>query len=372
MTEIDRRRLLAALAGFALAPTTSAHAAPTTHYLGARFGDGDAASVAIFTDDGAETAAAPLPTRGHGLAGSPDGRLLVVMARRPQRWGVVFDRDTLTPLARLTLPEDRHFYGHGCFAADGTRFYTTENDTDGGDGVIGIWDATRGFIRLGERRSGGVGPHDLALMPDGRHLVVANGGIRTHPATGRDILNRAAMRPNLALLALEREEIVATADLGAELRLSSIRHLCVASDGEVAFGCQFEGDRTIAPLLVGSWRPGRSGSEPRLWEMPDPALARLADYVGSVALDVSGTIVAATSPRGGTTVFFERASGRFLGLASLPDVCGVAGAVDGFVVTSGAAGGRRITSITGTDRTGADLGAAFARHAWDNHLLRLG
>ncbi|MDK9698006.1 MAG: DUF1513 domain-containing protein, partial [Siculibacillus sp.] len=246
----------------------------------------------------------------------------------------------------------------------------SENDTDGGDGIVGVWDAGRGWARVGERRSGGVGPHDLAIIPDGRHLVVANGGIRTHPDTGRDILNRDTMRPTLALLALDRDEIVATADLGRDLWLSSIRHIAIAPDGEVVFGCQFEGEAEVMPPLVGVWRPDRPARSPVLWDMPDAALARLSDYVGSVALDASGRLVAATSPRGGATAFFERATGTWLGFAELPDVCGVAANGEGFLLTSGAAGVRRTDRVTAPTAL-VDPNPALAATAWDNHLTAL-
>ncbi len=39
-------------------------------------------------------------------------------------------------------------------------------------------------------------------MPGGRRLVVANGGLRTHPDTGRETLNPDDMSPNLALIDL--------------------------------------------------------------------------------------------------------------------------------------------------------------------------
>ena len=371
MTEIDRRRLLAGLAAAALAGPRSAIAAPddVAGFASACF-DREGAAVALLDGDGRETAARPLPDRGHGIALSPDGDMLVVIARRPGRWAAVFAAGDLRPLARLETPPGRHFYGHGCFSADGRRFFTTENDYDGAGGSIGVWDVERGFVRIGERTSGGVGPHDLALTPDGRALIVANGGIRTHPDSGRDILDRDTMHPNLAVLALDRDEILATTDLGADLRLSSIRHLAVAADGEVVFGCQFEGEKDVMPLLVGGWHPDRPGRAPCLWEMPEVGLARLADYVGSVALDASGRYVAATSPRGGATAFFERASGRFLGLADLPDVCGVAADRDGFLLTSGAAGVRRTTSLASSPRL-ADPPSGRPARAWDNHLSRL-
>lgn len=370
---LDRRRLIAALGALPFAALLDA-AAParaagrSEAHASARF-DARGASVALI-DVGGEIATAPLPDRGHGVSLAPDGKSLVVVARRPGCWAAVFALPDLRLVRRLDLPPGRHFYGHGCFTPDGARFLTTENDTDGGDGLIGVWDVGRGWARIGERRSGGVGPHDLAITADGRGLVVANGGIRTHPDTGRDILDRDSMHPTLALLALDRDEVIATADLGPALRLSSIRHLAVAPDGDVVFGCQFEGAAEAMPPLVGVWRPTRPARPPQLWDMPDAALARLADYVGSVALDATGRIVAATSPRGGATAFFDRTTGAWLGLADLPDVCGVAADGAGFLLTSGAAGIRRSDRIAARTAL-VDPNPAFAATAWDNHLAAL-
>lgn len=370
MTETDRRRFLAALAAFGLAgaarPLGAAPAA--RRYAAARFDRGDAASLAIFDDTGAELAAAPLPARAHDTAVSPDGRLLVVSGRRPGRQAWVFDARDLRPLGRIEPPPGLHFNGHGRFSADGRLFYTAESDAAAGSGVIGIHDVGRDFARIGAFASDGVGPHDLALTPDGRHLVVANGGIATDPATGRDVVVAESMRPDLTVLSLADGRVVAKADLGADLRLSSIRHLAVAADGEVVFGCQFEGEAEAAPLLVGGWRPG--GGAPHLWEMPEPALARLSDYIGSVALEADGRYAAASSPRGGQVALFDRLEARFLGLTAMADVCGLAAAAPGrFVATSGAAGGREIAA---TGEPAPRRLAGLDGHVWDNHVTALG
>jgi hypothetical protein len=57
--------------------------------------------------------------------------------------------------------------------------------------VIGVRDASAGYRHIGELPSHGIGPHDLALLSDERTLVVANGGIRTHPDRRREELNLA-------------------------------------------------------------------------------------------------------------------------------------------------------------------------------------
>jgi uncharacterized protein len=203
-------------------------------------------------------------------------------------------------------------------------------------------------------------------------MLVANGGTRTQPGTGREILNPEAMEPSLSLVDLATGDAVLTAGLGPDLRGLSIRHLAVAGDGEAVFACQWEGDPEEGPPLVGLLSPDGAT---RLLDMPDDDLASLSNYVGSVALDASERVIAATSPRGGTVAFWDRRSGRFLGHRAIPDVCGVAPMGQGrtgaelFVVSSGNAGVAVLGPADERDALrrlgGSDLGA----YAWDNHIL---
>jgi hypothetical protein len=41
------------------------------------------------------------------------------------------------------------------------------------EGVIGVYDARANYKRIDEFPTFGIGPHDLALLPDGKTLVVA-------------------------------------------------------------------------------------------------------------------------------------------------------------------------------------------------------
>jgi hypothetical protein len=181
------------------------------------------------------------------------------------------------------------------------------------------------------------------------------------------------MEPSLAVVDALSGEAILKRELGPDLRGLSIRHLAVAADGETVFACQWEGDPTDGPLLVGALAPGGAT---RFFEMPDDDLSALDNYVGSVALDASERIVAATSPRGNAVAFFERASGRYLGRRPLSDVCGVAPVgpalpEDGdlFVVSSGHG------TVALASAVRADLarlsGSALGAYAWDNHILAL-
>ena len=56
-----------------------------------------------------------------------------------------------------------------------------------------------------------------------------------------------------------------------------------------------------------------------------PARAgRLRKYIGSVAADSSGGIVAASAPKGGLVTYWDLSARRYLGVSDLNDGCGLA------------------------------------------------
>ncbi len=121
--------------------------------------------------------------------------------------------------------------------------------------------------------------------------------------------------------------IVATGDLLEEQRLApalhqlSIRHLAIAAGDTVVFGCQYRGPEEDAPALVGFHRRGET---PVIVEAPAETQIGLRNYVGSVAADSAGAIVAASAPKGGLVTYWDVAGRRFLGASDLNDGCGLA------------------------------------------------
>ena len=95
--------------------------------------------------------------------------------------------------------------------------------------LIGVRDATDGYKQIGEFRAHGIEPHDIALLPDGRTLVVANGGIRTHPDRGGEELNLASMRPSLVYVDVQTGDLLEEHRLAPALHQLSIRHLALAA-----------------------------------------------------------------------------------------------------------------------------------------------
>ncbi|MFD0859840.1 DUF1513 domain-containing protein [Roseovarius aquimarinus] len=298
-----------------------------------------------------------LPARGHAAAAHPERPEAVAFARRPGTFAIVIDCAAGRRKAELAAPEGRHFYGHGAFSLDGRWLYTTENDYEAARGVIGVWDADRGYARVAEFDSGGTGPHDIRRLPGSDTLVVANGGIETHPDAGRAKLNIPVMRPNLSYL--EEGAVTETVSLAPDLHKGSIRHLAVSHGGDVAFGLQWQGGED-GPALLGLHRRGEAV---RLAETPEGALRAMQGYVGSVAFAAGQREIAITSPRGGQVQIYDMRTAGFLRSEAVADACGVAPCPGGLIIASGTGDLRRIGRMP--DR------AAHPGLMWDNHLVAL-
>lgn len=298
-----------------------------------------------------------LPARGHAGCGHPTRAEAVVFARRPGAFALVVECAMGDVRHRLAPPEGRQFNGHGAFLDEGRLLATSEQVAATSEGVLGLWDAAT-YARVGEVATGGLGPHDLRLLPDGR-LLVANGGIATDP-TDRTKLNLDTMRPNLAVVDPLGDRVAAVAELDPAMRQASIRHLAVRADGLAAFAMQWEGDPAVPLPLLGLRAPDGALT----LAAPPEAEARLMDgYAGSVAFSGDGAEVAITSPRGGRVQRFD-AGGGFLGSFARSEVCGVAPLGAGFLLSDGLGG---IVAIEG------DAARPLARgdSAWDNHVVAL-
>ncbi|MEM6729698.1 MAG: DUF1513 domain-containing protein, partial [Pseudomonadota bacterium] len=206
------------------------------------------------------------------------------------------------------------------------------------------------FNRIGEISSGGIGPHEIRRLPETDTLVVANGGIETHPASGRTKLNIPLMRPNLSYLSADGH-LLDMMEPAPDHRLNSIRHIDVARDGTVAFGNQWQAAANPAPL-IGLHRMGAAPRYPAAGTYEREARA----YIGSVAISPDGAEVTATAPRGGKVFKVSLPDGA-LSQESIEDSSGVA-----YLGPT-----RFLTSGQGTVRVGETARAHPV--AWDNHLV---
>nr|WP_235816994.1 DUF1513 domain-containing protein [Bordetella ansorpii] len=316
---------------------------------------------------GADLLRVPMPDRGHSFALDPARGRAVVFGRQPGFFAVAFDVTGRRPPQPLQAAEGRHFYGHGVFLPDGKRVLATENDYERGRAVLGVYDASPGgqYRRLGEFDVDGMGSHEVVLLPDGKTLCVANGGILTHPDYGKLELNLDSMRPSLVYLDAADGRIIEKVELDASLHQLSIRHLGLAGDGAVWFGCQHVGPESEQPALVGRHRRGHT---PELYPGPAEVLRDMRHYIGTVAADASGRIMATSSPVGGQVMYWDADSGRYLGVTKLPDGCGVAPRARGHFLASSGLGAM---IHTGPGIEPRPVRPTDAGLAWDNHFRRL-
>jgi len=362
-----RRRVLSLAAcvvvggGWPLAQAQDAVAPP--RYLSARKRDGRHEAV-MLDAAGHDTQVIALPARGHSFAIDPARQRAVVFARQAGFFAIAFDLSGRTGPQTIAPAVGRHFYGHGVYIDDGRVLVATESDFDAGRGVLGLYDATPAgrYRRIGEYDTGGVGPHEVIVMPDANTLCVANGGILTHPDYGKLPLNLPEMQPSLAYLDASSGALLEQHTLPADLHRLSIRHLALTAAGHVWFGCQYMGEASDRPPLVGQHRRGQPL---QLFTAPDDIQHSLKNYIGSVAADAQGQVIATSSPVGGHIAWWDATSGHCLGTTPLFDGCGVAPAPrSGFLLTSGQ-GSLASAMPGGASRT---LREPTAGLSWDNHF----
>lgn len=307
--------------------------------------------------------------RGHGLCQNPVKPNHVVMfSRRPGTHGIRFDTQTNKINATFHSNEDRYMQGHGCYSADGKLLFCTESSISSGEGKITVRDAET-LERVNEFNSYGIGPHEIKLMPDGQTLVVANGGLLTHPDTGRKILNLDTMHASLSYIDSR------TGDLISEHFLSdtkaSIRHIDVASDGTVAIALQVQREAMNNNDLVPLAATHKQGGPIKILHAPETLLVKLDDYMGSVAIHNDTRLAAFTSPKGNLAMFWHLDDLSLQGYHVFHDVCGLTVSQDNkyFVLSNSAGKIRQINART--LKIDKQKSLNFPGTSWDNHMLSI-
>ena len=311
----NRREWLATVAAVASGGVLPTAAAATPVRLAATWQRGAGYQVGVLEVRARELmslAAIDVPTRAHALMAEPGGTLLTV-ARRPGDWLLRWRPDG-TVVRQAWAEPDRAFNGHALRSADGRHIYTTETDLETGDGLIGVRDAGS-LDKVAEWPTHGADPHAM-LLDAGGDLIVANGGIRTLPETGRIKLDLDRMDSSLARLSA-RDGAVTGAWRVDDGRLS-LRHLAWlgAPGSMLAIAMQAEHDdaqrKAAAPVLA-LW----DGRSIRVIE-PDVGLG---GYGGDVAC--SAGVIAVSCPRANGIALWS-GSGEWQRLVPLAEACALA------------------------------------------------
>lgn len=272
---------------------------------------------------------ARVPMRAHGCAPTPtDANRVLFFARRPGTQA--FELDLTSKQVRIAFKTraGQHLSGHGVFSARGDVLFTPEHDYERIRGVISVRD-TRTYDVIDEIDTHGIDPHEIAWLPGQRKLLVANGGILTHPRSYRRKLNIDTMDPSLCVL--DTSDGTCLEQWRLPEHLLSIRHLSVASDGSAAVGLQYEGPRERAPSVVALYRPEKGIFQ---LECPSDALARFNGYVASVCVSETDDLIAASCPYGEGVACWSKQSGAFRGIASASEAYGLSRGADGSIYVS--------------------------------------
>ena len=131
------------------------------------------------------------------------------------------------------------------------------------------------------------------MLGDGRTLVVANGGIVTHSDAPGVKLDRAGMRPSLALLDARDGRLLDEARLAEPQWRLSLRHLAIGRGDAIAVAAQDEGDASDLLPLAAVWRR-RAGLE--LLDAGPAVTPRMRGYCGGAAVDAAGTVAGRVVP----------------------------------------------------------------------------
>ncbi len=268
----------------------------------------------------------------------------------------------------FTTQSGRHLAGHGAYSADGSFIFTPEHDYEHARGLVVVRDA-RNFAVVGEIDTTGLDPHEVAWLPDHRSLLIANGGIMTHPRSFRRKLNIPTMDPSLCLID------AATGSRKEQWRLPdhllSIRHVAMTSTGITAVGLQYEGDdKNKAPGIVALYRPALPNQPARFRLLTAPAdeMPKFQGYVASVAISEAHDLIAAACPFGNGVACWAISDERYLGFIAASETYGLSRLADGSILAS-----QRDGTAYGLDES--RLRSQFLKIAssqpirWDDHWV---
>lgn len=181
--------------------------------------------------------AVDVPTRPHGLMHVQEAEY-VVLARRPGDWMMRLNIAT-GETSRIWQEEGRHLNGHS--AVLGELMYTTETDVLSGSGMLGVRNRNTAEL-LDVWPTHGKDPHQLLVLPEGGlgipHplLLVANGGLASHPDMGRTPQPNQHMDSSVLALDPRTGEVLKKWTLD-DTQLS-LRHMAQHSSGLVGIAMQ--------------------------------------------------------------------------------------------------------------------------------------
>lgn len=346
---INRRTFIQslAIAGSGLMPLPAALASTSEkpgNIIGSCRLTGDSYGVSCINLAGELQWQLPIPARGHAVSLHPTLALGVVVARRPERFIVLFDTNTGTTLQTFEVDEQLKLNGHAVWhnnelivsgsdrASSQMRLLGFQLDSNGRNLSL---KTSHSFDLLG--------PHQMVL--DGENLWIAIGGLHTR---GREVLNKETLQSSLVQLDAQTRTLKLKVD--APVANLSLRHLSVSRAGEVFIAGQYQLAIEHAPALL--FKLIDDTLKP--FDMPANFWPKVDGYIGSIACTES--TVVATSPRGHWLGEFDQQTLALQQQLLSRDICAVTDSAIGPIAG------------TGTGHVHTPEGRIRSSVRWDNHF----
>ena len=361
---MNRRTFLKASAHLSLTafllPACSTRVQQKWFVSGIKNRDGSYSAVAI-NRFGDVISKVPLPQRGHDVLALPHkpGHALI-FARRPDRFVVEVNFNEGKIEHTFHSQEDTHMYGHGALSADKQYLYTTENHFDANRGVVVVRN-TQNYQVEHRFDSNGIGPHQLKFMPSGDTLVVANGGISTHPDFPRLKLNLPTMQTNLSYLNAKTGEVI-DEQRPVDHQLS-LRHFDISAHGTVVVGAQYQGDKTKIQPLVFSHQLNKGNLTAFKGTVSD--WQGMKHYTASIVC--AGQKAFVTCPRGNKTFACDLIHQQIEGAVAVKDCAGLVFNGAQFAISDGF-GNLHYINTRAENMQGSKKTQAVGQMSFDNHM----
>ncbi|PPR25105.1 MAG: hypothetical protein CFH34_01585 [Alphaproteobacteria bacterium MarineAlpha9_Bin4] len=263
-----------------------------------------------------------LKNRAHDYIILPKYNKVCLVARRPENFILLIDLEKGYVKKKIISPSERHFYGHISYSEKDNLIYVTENHykyNDERSGAIAIYDPNKNFKRLGEIPSFGIGPHELKVSSNNK-IVVANGGVLTHPDYPRIKLNLSDIDSNLVILDQSSAKLISKFNLNNKFKHNSIRHIDLDKSDNIYLGCQSYVKNKFEDLdLV--FKISNAKIYPL--KIPSFLLKNLHNYSGSIKVSNNKNKVYASFPKGNSLLIWNLSRGTFLEKKHVFDVCGI-------------------------------------------------
>ncbi len=314
----------------------------------------------------------PVGARCHGVATHPiKNHIVTVYPKRPGYIAYVVDFKSGQVKHQFSTASNRYFYGHGTYSLDGKYLFTSENDFAKKRGLISIRE-TNTYKVIEEMNSGGIGPHELIALSDGKNLAIANGGLFEHPnvGDGREKLNIDTMDPSLVILEVGTKKVIES--LKPKDHFMGLRHLSVTQDLKILSAIQYEGENISKSPLVSLYQ----GGELEYLHLPEYLANRTKGY--ALSIQSVNDLVAVSFSKGDFVAFWRISSKEFLGYFEVKDPGGISLSPDNksFLLSSSYGSISRIDISSISKGVGNKIGADSTiindeNIRWDNHIIKV-